>query len=354
MSKSVSPLDVEDVLSSIRRLVSDDTRSPAVADKPASPAADVPAAGEKLILTDALRVPGEPEETGLAGSAGAEGGDDMEEKGAAEATAADDRPARTSADMAADDSASGTTEAVETEDPEVVADAGDGDAGSGAAASEQDAEKDEEAPQGTLEDAVTADDGLADEQDAADAAATADPDWDAVEVPAEDDSADEPAQETPDTEDRMADDYAKDAGDMEADVAEAADTPPEAATDEGGREVDIGLTRRLHLTAMIVDEPDAGGDPAGDAATEESRAADDAALFGEELDEGEDAEDEEEEIGLFDENGESILDEEALREMIVQTVREQLTGELGERMTRNVRKLVRREIQRALASREFE
>ena len=58
--------------------------------------------------------------------------------------------------------------------------------------------------------------------------------------------------------------------------------------------------------------------------------------------------------GLFDEAEESILDEETLRELVSEIVREELMGELGERITRNVKKLVRREIHRALASREFE
>ncbi|WP_108816391.1 hypothetical protein [Loktanella sp. Alg231-35] len=45
--------------------------------------------------------------------------------------------------------------------------------------------------------------------------------------------------------------------------------------------------------------------------------------------------------------------EDALRAMITEIVHEELTGELGERMTRNVRKLVRREINRVLLSREL-
>lgn len=44
-----------------------------------------------------------------------------------------------------------------------------------------------------------------------------------------------------------------------------------------------------------------------------------------------------------------VIDEESLRELVVQTVREELRGQLGEKITRNVRKLVRREIQRALS-----
>lgn len=44
-----------------------------------------------------------------------------------------------------------------------------------------------------------------------------------------------------------------------------------------------------------------------------------------------------------------VLDEETLREMVADIVRQELQGTLGERITRNVRKLVRREIYRALA-----
>ena len=51
---------------------------------------------------------------------------------------------------------------------------------------------------------------------------------------------------------------------------------------------------------------------------------------------------------------EALLDEEALRDMVSDIVRQELQGALGERITRNVRKLVRREIHRALASQELE
>lgn len=49
-----------------------------------------------------------------------------------------------------------------------------------------------------------------------------------------------------------------------------------------------------------------------------------------------------------------VLDEDALRDMVSEIVRQELQGALGERITRNVRKLVRREIHRALASQDFE
>ena len=46
--------------------------------------------------------------------------------------------------------------------------------------------------------------------------------------------------------------------------------------------------------------------------------------------------------------------EDQLRELVVDIVRAELQGALGERITRNVRKLVRREIHRMLISQEME
>lgn len=48
-----------------------------------------------------------------------------------------------------------------------------------------------------------------------------------------------------------------------------------------------------------------------------------------------------------------LTDNDALRSMIVKVVHEELNGELGERITRNVRKLVRREINRIMTSRDL-
>lgn len=50
----------------------------------------------------------------------------------------------------------------------------------------------------------------------------------------------------------------------------------------------------------------------------------------------------------------AIPDKEALRPLVAELIREELQGEMGERITRNVRKLVRREILRAQNSRELE
>jgi len=56
----------------------------------------------------------------------------------------------------------------------------------------------------------------------------------------------------------------------------------------------------------------------------------------------------------FPDSDESIIDEEVLREIIVDVLREELQGALGQRITRNVRKMVRREIRIALAMEDLE
>lgn len=50
----------------------------------------------------------------------------------------------------------------------------------------------------------------------------------------------------------------------------------------------------------------------------------------------------------------AVLDEAALQEIVRQMIREELQGSLGERITRNVRKLVRAEINRALIARDLD
>ena len=61
------------------------------------------------------------------------------------------------------------------------------------------------------------------------------------------------------------------------------------------------------------------------------------------------------EAALSDDTDEdAYFDEDAIRDMVRDIVREELQGVLGERITRNVRKLVRREIHRALTSNELE
>jgi hypothetical protein len=57
--------------------------------------------------------------------------------------------------------------------------------------------------------------------------------------------------------------------------------------------------------------------------------------------------------GLLD-VGNVLLDQDALRSVISEAVREELEGPLGKRITRNLRKLVRREVHRILSSKEHD
>ena len=57
---------------------------------------------------------------------------------------------------------------------------------------------------------------------------------------------------------------------------------------------------------------------------------------------------------LYGEPNAAEIDESSIRPLVAALIREELQGELGERITRNVRKLVRQEIQRALTVRELE
>ncbi|QBX99390.1 hypothetical protein E2K80_00485 [Rhodophyticola sp. CCM32] len=70
----------------------------------------------------------------------------------------------------------------------------------------------------------------------------------------------------------------------------------------------------------------------------------------------EEVEDLGEDPGLFTfpDTGEAVIDEDLLREIVGEVVREELKGMLGQRITRNVRKMVRREIRQALAAEGLE
>ncbi|SDW91758.1 hypothetical protein [Roseicitreum antarcticum] len=49
----------------------------------------------------------------------------------------------------------------------------------------------------------------------------------------------------------------------------------------------------------------------------------------------------------------ALIDEDTLHDMVVEIVRAELQGQLGERITRNIRKLVRTEVARALAEKQY-
>ncbi len=92
------------------------------------------------------------------------------------------------------------------------------------------------------------------------------------------------------------------------------------------------------------DDPAADAEPDRPEPREAPIAADAPASAQEEDDDG---------FNLYAEE-EALIDEEALRDMVAGFVREELQGVLGERITRNVRRLVRREIERALAMRDLQ
>ncbi len=112
----------------------------------------------------------------------------------------------------------------------------------------------------------------------------------------------------------------------EPEVAEAADPEPEE---------DAPAQFSSSRTHEAVSEPEIAEDPAAETVFHEEGDEDIAAV----------------DLADFDE---AVIDEEMLRDLVAEIVRQELTGTLGERITRNVRKLVRREIHRAMLTRDFD
>lgn len=154
-------------------------------------------------------------------------------------------------------------------------------------------------------------------------------------------AADAYADPEPDVADRF---WAAEAEDMDPGEPDFAETAPRSvAPDWQDNPVPDTQPRRLHL---------AGG--LGWGATPPISAAGRGWLRGEPEENDLLEAEEDDEDGLFDDVEETVLDEAALRALVSEIIRQELQGTLGERITRSVRKLVRREIQRALASRDFE
>jgi len=123
------------------------------------------------------------------------------------------------------------------------------------------------------------------------------------------------------------------------------DDPAMSPSDQGRDHIDdaevIEETPAAPTAAVIDDFPPAQEADVEDMAAAEEVAADPDPRL-------------EEELALAGYADEDMMDEEALRELVAQVIREELQGAMGERITRNVRRLVRREVQRALTLREFE
>ncbi|WP_435259282.1 hypothetical protein ACSBLW_05790 [Thioclava sp. FR2] len=296
--------EIEDVLSSIRRLVSEDLRPTPKADAAAPRAPSKPeasAGAAKLLLTPSLRVIEEP--TAVADDHAHEEGEDFSDNAIDDGQVADQNQAAFSASD--DDIASfGATDGDEVQD--VIARLG-------AAVGEGDEEW--ESPVG--DPPAWEDVALSDSQSAAVSQSRlhfrpteADNEESGPEFLEDDAASDFEAQNFEDN--TPADvDYADD-------LAEAEEEP-------------VAEKRRF------VSPPD---DDWAAAAEAEVRA---------ELE----REVEENTSSMFT-GAEFTYDEEMLRDLVRDIIREELAGTLGERITRNVRKLVRAEIARALAVREFE
>lgn len=206
----------------------------------------------------------------------------------------------------------------------------------------------------------------------------------AIEAPAPEALAEPPAEEAaaptegPAPAEPEADPLADSAGDWSADAAEEAleaaaeaellaqqdhvaelqaemadpELPAETGPEESGvgmdwAEATLNLARRTPPRRLAVSEAE---ETVQSAATMRSSYEELRDELGQDLDEVSELYEEE----LVPSYEDGLIDEAVLRDMVAQLVREELRGSLGERITQNVRKLVRREIQRALLGQDYD
>jgi hypothetical protein len=302
MSDPVTNADIEDVLSSIRRLVAEDERPDVVAPS-------TPAASDRLVLTPALRVmeTEAPEEMVSADTADLVDEDDSTETDLPEPELVEGHEL---ADLDVDDSAKRNLEARIAELEAVISDTGgqweqdgeEGSANAGGAVDSLNWSEDESEPDPEIEEAQMAE-LVEEDMSGADTVAAMPFLRHKFSVPDENAAEPETASEP-------------DAG---SDLDEE-----EASVDEP--EVDAEVQAEFQPE---IPEPDPVPEMAAEPVVED---------INEEPYDGQDF----------------VVDEEALRALVVEIVHQELQGKLGERITRNVRNLVRREIHRALTSQELE
>ena len=308
MSEPVSNAEIEDVLSSIRRLVSEDTRTTIRSRVEEEPS---PAAQDRLVLTPSLRVTSdEPEQV----------------------------PAEDQAEQMFDVA------------PDLVEPDAEADLDKDTAA---DLDKEEVSakpwsdPDATLYEAAAHADVEPDVEDAGETDAhEAEPELQSSDDEAwSDDAPEEPeavsevwhedAQDEEDTSEYQEPEDVGLAGAVEAVGAAMAETENDQWEPHGDETPDINVPET---------EPLEWQDDDGEA---DDLSAPTVTYMDDDFDE--DADD----VELFADD-EAVLDEATLRELVTDIVREELQGALGERITRNVRKLVRREINRALSVQDLE
>lgn len=340
MSEPMSSGEIEDVLSSIRRLVSEDLRPApkAASDKPTTAA---PETGGKLLLTPALRV--------------------VTTRGEARATTNVPDPEAESEDALVLDT--------ESEFAFVGEDIVGGDVSEADSEKECDAELDDE---GTVQEDTDQDDTgqVWQPRDADNALDKSNPvdgeDW-LPEASVDDLAADGWLNEQP-AKPEPSPDLTRVVSDIAAAVAE---TDEEWESETGDMPMS-GVTWQAPEwveEAELVDDVTAAqdvikdiADKAEEAAVAEimARAAQAEAEAKAKYNSSKAAQAEAENTAkpdvdedIFGE-GEGYFDETVLRDLVRDLIREELSGTLGERITRNVRKLVRAEINRALTARDFD
>lgn len=341
MSDPVTNAQIEDVLSSIRRLVSEDTRQNLRSARPERPASRPASAQDKLVLTPALRI-AEPVDDDLSEPVD----DDLSEAAEQSAAEAAFQPAVDPAasddfdtagfDVAEDASSEGF--AFEAEEAEFTEE----DGFEIEAELEIDLEPDTEFGTEAEVEAVVED---------VEEAPWRDPDATLFEA----------AGVTP------LEDHAEPAAQVVEDVEVSLEEQPDV--------LDEALSRKVAALEKMIAGRDDNWEPDGVqeddySGTEvEAMTWEDVAPEGDDFHEtpstgfravpevdATDTYEDDEDDGPLDllSGDDPVIDEAALRELVADIVREELQGALGERITRNVRKLVRREIHRALSIQDLE
>ena len=342
MSDPVSNAEVEDVLSSIRRLVSEEKRTPV--------ASEASSTSNRLVLTPALRV------------------------------AENIRPVvQEDAQESVQDDSDDQPDALETvqfrHEPDVQPEE---DALTPDAETEQSVADililapDAIAPtQDDHEDAQSDDDHSAHEQDSDEAAANTPPADAQFEDAQFDDQNFDNFQDDDQDDDQHSDHNADDHDD-----ADQHDDTSDTATDENADDIaqfedadDVipvaesvepmqamsnaaSLSAKIAALETVIGRTDDQWEP-DDTGDSDYSGTEAPAMSWEDTDAVDENADTTNETDVFG-SAEDFLDEDALRDLVSDIVREELQGALGERITRNVRKLVRREIHRALAAQELE
>ena len=313
MSDPVTNVEIEDVLSSIRRLVSEDSRPKAVPPKRAAP--------ERLVLTPAQRVPEDAVDDEL------EAAEDstpapliLATPAVPESARAEDAPDAEAAEEGS--SASGDTVLSRLIGEEVA----------------------------RVLDSEFGDDDDATDPEEAEVAEQAVPE---AEV-SEDDEQDQ--------------DVADEAGEPEEGVTHILEAPVEAVAapepdEHPAPSGDTALERKIAALETLISRnapvEDADEEPAAfvrspaKPAPREEPAPVPRRIPRPAMHHADEYEDEADAIATLAEES-PLIDEDMLRDLVAEIVRQELQGTLGERITRNVRKLVRREIHRILMSQEFE